>query len=160
MEALRIRMVSELDYADNMKEGMGRMFKESGFRGLFRGLNAMMAKQIPYTIVKQVSFDVLAPLSLSVLRPELAIYAVIGSAFVSSVLSTLSSHPGDMLLSVVNSSKSKRQLRTLAREILERDGVKGFFTGLNARFLHVGLIVTVQLVAYDFFRKCFGLVVV
>ena len=96
----------------------------------------MMAKQIPYTIVKQVSFDVLAPLSLSVLRPELAIYAVIGSAFVSSVLSTLSSHPGDMLLSVVNSSKSKRQLRTLAREILERDGVKGFFTGLNARFLH------------------------
>ncbi|GMH93261.1 hypothetical protein TrVE_jg10755 [Triparma verrucosa] len=160
MEALRIRMVSELDYADNMKGGMGRMFKESGFRGLFRGLNAMMAKQIPYTIVKQVSFDVLAPLSLSALRPELAIYAVIGSAFVSSVLSTLSSHPGDMLLSVVNSSKSKRKLRTLAREILERDGVKGFFTGLNARFLHVGLIVTVQLVAYDFFRKCFGLVVV
>ena len=46
--------------------------------------------------------------------------------------------------------------RVYMKEIYERDGFKGFFTGLNARFVHIGVIVTVQLVVYDMFKNYFG----
>jgi solute carrier family 25 phosphate transporter 3 len=36
-------------------------------------------------------------------------------------------------------------------------GLSGFFTGLQARFLHVGLIITSQLVIYDIVKQLLGL---
>ncbi|KAL3791403.1 hypothetical protein ACHAW5_005777 [Stephanodiscus triporus] len=36
-------------------------------------------------------------------------------------------------------------------------GVSGFFTGLQARFVHVGLIITSQLVIYDIVKQLLGL---
>ena len=36
-------------------------------------------------------------------------------------------------------------------------GLTGFFTGLQARFVHVGLIITSQLVIYDLVKQLLGL---
>ena len=125
----------------------------------------MLAKQVPYTIVKQVSFDFITKAAYSSLAATTAVAltkstkfgVVMFSAFLASMMSCLASQPGDMLLSVVNAHKGKRRVRDFAREIYSEDGAAGFFTGLRARFLHVGIIVTSQLVVYDMFKRLCGL---
>ena len=67
-----------------------------------KGLSAMFAKQVPYTIVKQVSFDLVARAAYAGLaagKKDGAKFAVVlFSAAAASVLSCLASQPGDMLL--------------------------------------------------------------
>eukprot|EP00567_Pseudictyota_dubia_P011985 CAMPEP_0197459162 /NCGR_PEP_ID=MMETSP1175-20131217/50615_1 /TAXON_ID=1003142 /ORGANISM="Triceratium dubium, Strain CCMP147" /LENGTH=89 /DNA_ID=CAMNT_0042993953 /DNA_START=85 /DNA_END=350 /DNA_ORIENTATION=- len=65
------------------------------------------------------------------------------SAMIASVLSCISSQPGDMLLSAVNAHEGDKSTGDFFREIWKEDGIGGFFRGMRARFLHVGLIVTV-----------------
>jgi solute carrier family 25 phosphate transporter 3 len=43
------------------------------------------------------------------------------------------------------------------RRVYEDGGAGAFFRGLNARFLHVGCIITFQLVIYDQIKQALGL---
>ncbi|GMI58186.1 hypothetical protein TeGR_g12622, partial [Tetraparma gracilis] len=79
------------------------------------------------------------------------------SAAAAALLSCVASQPGDMLLSVVNSHKSKGGTRDVFSKIWEEDGPRGFLTGFGARLAHVGLIVTTQLLIYDFVKAAVGL---
>jgi solute carrier family 25 phosphate transporter 3 len=109
------------------------------------------------------------------------------SAMIASVMACFLSHPGDVILtethkggghgtdkqskkakgSTASSSsqgKSKQSLSEVSATIYSRNGEKGvlnglsgFFTGLQARFVHVGLIITSQLVIYDIVKQLLGL---
>merc|ERR1712194_571670 len=97
------------------------------------------------------------------------------SAMVASVMACLMSQPGDVILTETykggkddgenKSSKSKesssQQMRSLGEiscTIYSREGsVSGFFTGMQARFVHVGMIITSQLVIYDLIKQGLGL---
>jgi solute carrier family 25 phosphate transporter 3 len=79
------------------------------------------------------------------------------SAFAASVLSTITSQPGDMLLSAVNAHEGDRTVWDFSRDIRETEGIKGYFRGMQARFVHVGLIVTVQLMIYDIVKRLVGI---
>jgi len=165
MEALRIRLVAKPEFATGgWVNGGLTMIENEGIRGLSKGLSAMMSKQVPYTITKNVSFDLLTTMSYSVARAwgymitkELKIFIPLVSAMAASVLSCISSQPGDMLLSVVNAEEGNRKTRDYAKDILNNNGFKGFFTGMRARFLHVGMIVTLQLLIYDFVKRLCGI---
>lgn len=56
-EDARIRMVSEPTFATGLLDAIVKLVKEDGVLALFAGISAMLAKQIPYTMAKQVSFD-------------------------------------------------------------------------------------------------------
>ena len=102
------------------------------------------------------------------------------SAMVASVMACFLSHPGDVILTethkggghgitdkqfkVSTDAKSKQSLGDISATIYSRNGEKGvlsglsgFFTGLQARFVHVGLIITSQLVIYDIVKQLLGL---
>jgi solute carrier family 25 phosphate transporter 3 len=107
------------------------------------------------------------------------------SAMVASVMACFLSHPGDVILTETHkggghggttdkqpskkskettSSASKQSLCEVSATIYSRNGEKGvmqglsgFFTGLQARFVHVGLIITSQLVIYDIVKQLLGL---
>lgn len=84
---------------------------------------------------------------------------------------------GDTLLSVVNKSARVQVASTggdtsssaasggggisgtlaIMRESVAQLGVVGLFRGTKARLLHVGVIVVVQLLVYDFVKECVGL---
>eukprot|EP00429_Kryptoperidinium_foliaceum_P048885 CAMPEP_0176122044 /NCGR_PEP_ID=MMETSP0120_2-20121206/61455_1 /TAXON_ID=160619 /ORGANISM="Kryptoperidinium foliaceum, Strain CCMP 1326" /LENGTH=305 /DNA_ID=CAMNT_0017456643 /DNA_START=82 /DNA_END=1000 /DNA_ORIENTATION=+ len=67
MESLRIRQVTDPKYAkDSLVTGLPRLVREDGFASLFGGILAMLAKQVPYTFGKQVSFDIIAATLYSV----------------------------------------------------------------------------------------------
>jgi len=165
MEALRIRLVAKPEFAARgWVNGGLTMIENEGVLVLTKGLSAMMSKQIPYTVTKNVSFDLMTTAAYKVMRTygllitkEIKICIPLLSAMIASVLSCISSQPGDMLLSVVNAEEGDGRTRDFAKDILKNNGVRGFFVGIKARFVHVGLIVTVQMFIYDIVKRICGI---
>lgn len=166
MEALRIRLVSEPEFAPGgWVEGGYKMFKQEGFSGLVKGMNPMVMKQVPYTVTKNVSFDIFTKFFYSIMRAQgIAFTAAttftvpLISAAVASVLACISSQPGDMILSLVNAHEGDLRSREVYQNILRSErGFWGFFVGFKIRLLHVGIIVTLQLLIYDYVKRLFGI---
>ena len=168
MEALRIRLVAEPEYASRgWIRGALTMIEREGASGFGKGMLSMICKQVPYTITKNVSFDLFAKLAYGILllRSTTATTSGItkfviplGSAALASLLSCVSSQPGDMLLSLVNAHGGSRLMGDIASDILRSDrGIRGFFVGIKTRFIHVGIIVTLQLLLYDCVKRLCGI---
>lgn len=81
----------------------------------------------------------------------------LGAAFLASILSCLTSHPGDVLLTATYKTQANVGFREVVSNVYQKQGIGGFFTGLSARFLHVSTIVTSQLVLYDILKQLLGL---
>jgi solute carrier family 25 (mitochondrial phosphate transporter), member 3 len=166
MEAIRIRQVSEPDFAPGgwVEAGL-EMLKREHVSVFWKGMTPMLYKQVPYTVTKNVSFDFLTKFAYNAVRnsgrainASTCFMVPLVSAFVASVLSCISSQPGDMLLSLVNAHEGKKNANDFLREISKsKRGLRGLFVGTNARFLHVGIIVTVQLLIYDFIKRLCGI---
>jgi solute carrier family 25 phosphate transporter 3 len=61
MESLRIKQVTDPSYKkENIVSGLPRIIRQDGFFIMMSGVWAMLAKQVPYTFGKQVSFDLIA----------------------------------------------------------------------------------------------------
>jgi solute carrier family 25 (mitochondrial phosphate transporter), member 3 len=168
MEQTRIRLVTDPSFAKGFLPALHRLLREEGWTTiLFGGFPAMLSKQVPYTFCKQVSFDVfaaslysaaynanLSPISVNAEVP-------IAAAFLASILACIASHPGDVILTdtykkgkgIENIPRFSDAVSTLYRE----EGFGGFFSGITARFLHVGIIITSQLVLYDSIKQLLGL---
>jgi len=219
MESLRIKQVTDPSYKrDTLLTGLPRIIREDGFVTTMGGVWAMLAKQVPYTFGKQVSFDLVAGFLYSVVfvaavastssEPVVAVVrdGVIFSAFsaerwkwivsvlsaaIASVAACLCSQPGDMVLTETynnnnhddgrssetaerprgrrrrgvekkteeaSSGKGKPgDFREVVRTVNDRGGIPEFFRGTRARLIHVGTIITSQLVVYDLVKQFLGL---
>jgi solute carrier family 25 phosphate transporter 3 len=166
MEALRIRMVADPDFAPSgWLEGGKKILRREGVAGLVKGINPMIMKQVPYTVTKNVSFDIITKYFYSLLRAQnMAITASakftvpLVSAAIASVLSSITSHPGDMVLSVINAQEGDQRPADIFRNIIRSErGLKGLFVGFKTRLLHVGIIVTLQLLIYDYAKRLCGI---
>ena len=164
MEDTRIKMVGDPAYAkDNLLSAFSRLAREHGVLSTFRGLPAMLCKQVPYTMAKQVSFDLFAAVLYGLTRglklraSELQWLISVGAAFLASILSCLFSQPGDMILTATANDKDHRSFSRIVADIYREHGLGGFFLGLQARLAHVASIITSQLVIYDIVKLALGL---
>ena len=184
MESLRIKQVTDPSYADNtIVTGLPRILREDGFWITMSGVWAMLAKQVPYTFGKQVSFDVVAKFLYSVTSTwkdqlrhvsadQLKWIVSLLSAFSASIVACLCSQPGDMILTEtyntgqtkqkrkakkVGSSTTPGKFGTVVHNIYNRGGPSEFFRGTQARLVHVGMIITSQLMVYDLVKQMLGL---
>jgi solute carrier family 25 (mitochondrial phosphate transporter), member 3 len=166
MEALRIRLVAEPDFApDGWIQGGYKMLKNEGVTAVWKGMTPMLYKQVPYTVAKNVSFDVFTKLAYSILLTSgrtltgsMKMIVPLLSAVFASMISCISSQPGDMLLSLVNAHEGPKRTNDFLKEILESEqGARRLFVGIKSRFLHVGVIVTVQLMLYDLIKRLCGI---
>ncbi len=166
MEAIRIRMVSEPGFVSGgWLEAGYKILKQEGVVGLCKGMNPMILKQVPYTVTKNVSFDVVTKLLYAFLRAQgMALTAAsmftipLIAAALASILSTVTSQPGDMVLSLVNAHKGGRRSSEIFKSILRSPrGFGGFFVGFRTRLLHVGVTVTIQLIVYDYVKRLCGI---
>ena len=168
MEQTRIRLVTDPNFASNFLAGIPQIVQESGFGSLFSGLSAMLSKQVPYTFAKQVSFDTFAAVlyrfarSISLSAADVKLEVSFGAAFLASVLACILSQPGDVVLTATykdanHDDETAKQFGTIVSNIYTNQGPPGFFAGISARFLHVGAIITSQLVLYDTIKQTLGL---
>jgi solute carrier family 25 phosphate transporter 3 len=81
------------------------------------------------------------------------------AAFIASLFACMFSQPGDMILTETY-KKDEAPGRTFFQvvgAINARGGVGEFFRGTGARIVHVGMIITSQLVIYDIVKQMLGL---
>lgn len=166
MEAIRIRMVSEPDFVSGgwLQAGY-KILKQEGVVGLCKGMNPMIMKQVPYTVTKNVAFDILTKSFYAIMHAQgkkltaTTMFTIpLVSAALSSILSTVTSQPGDMVLSLVNAHKGDRRSSEIFKDILNSTrGFRGFFVGFHTRLLHVGVTVTIQLLVYDYVKRLCGI---
>lgn len=165
MEEARIKMVGDKTWQkENVVSGMVRLVRENGLFSSFGGLSAMLSKQVPYTMGKQVSFDFFASMfytlamQLKLTGQEAKWLISLGSAFLSSVIACLFSQPGDMILTATyNAAGADTAFVSVVRRIFQTRGLGGFYLGLQARLAHVASIITFQLVLYDVIKTALGL---
>lgn len=167
-EGVRLRQVTNpKKYSKlNLFEALREMKREIGIVAvLTAGLAPMLAKQVPYTAAKQVSFDVFAKVfydavtaydSKLVSLPWVKTCISLAAACFAAVMASLFSQPGDVLLTLA-SARPSATFSELCREIHGRGGAMAFFEGTAARLLHVGGIISSQLVLYDVVKQALGL---
>jgi solute carrier family 25 phosphate transporter 3 len=167
MEEIRIKLVTDPSFANGLLDGLPKIVKEEGILSPFeKGLAPMLAKQVPYTMGKQVSFDLFAGMLYGTLlgftflpKNGIALEVEVGAAFLASIVACLASHPGDVLLTATykNSDGTNGNFLQTIQRVYQDGGISAFFRGLNARFIHVGCIITFQLVIYDQIKQSLGL---
>jgi solute carrier family 25 phosphate transporter 3 len=173
MESTRIKIVTDPAFADKgLLTALPKMIAEDGLGSTFSGLWAMLAKQVPYTFGKQVSFDVFAGFLYAFFQSlaETTTWLTDGSikwvvsitaAFCASIIACLFSQPGDMILTETyrpkNKNAAQKSFTQVVDTIYKSGGVANFFTGTSARIVHVGVIITSQLVIYDIVKQALGL---
>ena len=172
LEQTRIRLVTDASFRqDGLISGFSRLIQQEGVSStLFGGISPMLSKQVPYTIGKQVSFDEFARMlynmadTFSFSARQVQTEVSIAAAFMASIVACILSHPGDVLLTATFKGQEEGKVKTelpsftnLVRDVWVKEGFSGFWTGLSARFFHVGAIITSQLVLYDFIKQLLGL---
>lgn len=169
MESLRIRQVTDETYAgDTILTGLPRLIKQDGLSAMMGGVWAMLAKQVPYTFGKQVSFDVIAAFLYGLLAASTADngdsvnkwVVSVTAALCASIVACLCSQPGDMILTETYKQGGGKQpggFGSVVQTVYRRGGPGEFFRGTQARIVHVGLIITSQLVVYDVVKQMLGL---
>ena len=116
-------------------------------------------------MTKQVTFDVFAGLlyslaaAVSLSAADVKMEVAIGAAFLASILSCITSQPGDVILTDTYKLKgpTDSKFTDVVSGIYKDFGIGGFFAGITARFFHVGAIITSQLVLYDIMKQALGL---
>lgn len=162
-EDVRIRLVADPTYAPNAIAALKRRSKEAGPLASFAAFPAMLSKQVPYTMGKQVSFDLACDCVQSIFAAVLAAetleyasaFTPVLAALPAAVLACVMSHPGDSILTQYfkNGPGSGGVLGCVKQLI--KDGA--LFTGLKARLIHVIGIIWVQLIIYDKLKQALGL---
>ena len=154
LEAVRIRSVSDPEFADGLADGFAKMLRTEGVGGFYAGLVPILAKQIPYTCAKFVVQGNAADAmygsmgkSPSELSGATNVGISLASGVVAGVASAIISHPADTLLSKVNKKGAggdgpmMTRLANIAREI---GFVKLCTVGLIPRCVMIGTLTAGQ----------------
>jgi len=159
LEAVRIRQVSDPNFADSLGSGFVKMFKMEGIGGFYAGFLPILAKQIPYTCAKFLVQGTAADSmygSMGKSPAELSGATNLGISLLSGVIAGVAaaviSHPADTLLSKVNKKGAggdgplMQRLGNIAKEV-------GFFNlctvGLLPRCVMIGTLTAGQFGIFD-----------
>jgi len=159
LEAVRIRQVSDPNFADSLASGFGKMFRTEGIGGFYGGFLPILAKQIPYTCAKFVVQGTAADAiynSIGKAPAEVSGSTGLGisltSGVIAGVAAAIISHPADTLLSKVNKAGAggdgplMSRLSNIAKEV----GFKNLCTvGLLPRCVMIGTLTAGQFGIYD-----------
>jgi len=160
LEACRIRLVSQPDFADNLGATASRLLKEEGIiGGFYSGFIPMLFKQIPYTMAKFAVQGKAAEAIYNTTGVDPANSGVIaktgvslGSGVIAGVAAAVISHPADSLLSKVNKAGAGGSGGMLSRlsNITAEVGIWNLCTtGLAARCIMIGTLTAGQFAIFD-----------
>ncbi|KAK5581876.1 hypothetical protein RB653_003456 [Dictyostelium firmibasis] len=166
-EAVRIRLVAEPTFAKSPVEAFGKIFKQEGIIGFYKGLPPILLKVIPYTMAKFAVFEFTAEnvykgLAASGTPKESLtdgqkLSVSLGSGIVAGIVAAIVSQPADTILSKINQEKTDGGVVKAIGNIVKRLGVRGLFLGLPTRCFMVGTLTAGQFFIYDGIKQMLGL---
>lgn len=176
MEAIRIRAVADDMFPSGVVNGLTLLLKTEGMHGLYKGLPAMLLKQVPYTVGQFVSFEAAIGTVRALAMPTLSsvldhqqqqqkqqpILSPVGISAVAGVIAGITaaviSHPGDTILSKVNQQQGDGSSAwTQIGHVVRNAGFKGLFVGLGPRLIQVSCMIGGQFLIYDSIKLWCGI---
>ena len=161
MEATRIRLVTEPSYGREVFDALPRLVHEKGW-GIFQGLPAILIKMVPGTMCQMASYELLTRSAYNLLQDlqldnsgSLHLVVATSCALAASVVSTLTSQPGDTILSEIN--KAGAENSCIFRVVRNLGCPTELFRGVKARLVHLLALVSSQLLIYDYIKVMVGL---
>lgn len=160
LEATRIRLVSNPQFASGLLPAATKLVKEEGvLRGWYSGFGPILFKQVPYTMAKFAVQGMAAEAIANSLGKKVEelqggtkLGVALGSGVVAGVAAAIISHPADTLLSKVNKAGAggegpiMTRLANIAKEI---GFVKLATVGLGARCVMIGTLTAGQFLLFD-----------
>lgn len=165
LEATRIRLVSDRNFAKGLVSGFTRIAREGGVRELYAGFLPILCKQIPYAIGQftvnefchELAFRSMTEETRRSLSTSAKLSLSLGSGIIAGFAAAVLSHPADTLLSQINkghgpSGSMPHRLAILAREA----GFRGLFAGLGPRMVMTAGLVSGQFLMYGGIKNALG----
>lgn len=165
-EAIKVKTQTTMPpFASGAFDGYKKMVAAEGFGSLFKGLQPLWARQIPYTMVKFATFEntVLAIYArLPYPKEQYSTIAQTGVSFlggyIAGVFCAVVSHPADVMVSKVNAERgAEESMGAAVGRIYKRIGFGGLWNGLGMRIVMVGTLTGLQWLIYDSFKAFVGL---
>ena len=102
-------------YASNLREGWSKVTAKEGMGGLYKGLQPLWGRQIPYTMVKFATFETTVDQIYKTLgKPKEAYNALqqTGVSFLGGYIAGIGcavvSHPADVMVSKLNADRQRK----------------------------------------------------
>lgn len=160
LEATRIKLVAQPDFAPSMPSAMAKIAKEQGvMTGFYSGFGPILFKQIPYTMAKFAVQGKAAEMIYTSLDKTPAdmtamgnVQVSLGSGVIAGVAAAIISHPADTLLSKINKAGAGGSGSTMSRlaNIAKETGYLKLCTqGLGARCIMIGTLTAGQFGIFD-----------
>lgn len=160
-EAVKVKVQTQPGWAKGLSDGLPKLYAAEGLGGLYKGLQPLWGRQIPYTMMKFACFEntvealykyvVPKPKSECSKNEQLGVSFVAG--YIAGVFCAVVSQPADNLVSKLNA-----QPGSTMGSIVSEMGVVALFTrGLPLRIAMVGTLTGLQWGIYDAFKVYVGL---
>ena len=159
-EAVKVRVQTNPSFARGLLDGLPRMMRQDGVGALYAGLLPLWARQVPYTVIKFLSFERIAttlysysPITKEDMSRTQQLAVVFTAGYLAGVLCGLVSHPADVLVSHLYKGAEETDRKGLiarCREIVYGKqgqggiGMRGLWAGLMPRLFMVGTLTGLQ----------------
>ncbi|ORX37113.1 mitochondrial carrier domain-containing protein [Kockovaella imperatae] len=162
LEATRIRLVSQPDFASGLVGGFGRILREEGPGAFYAGFGPILFKQVPYTMAKFGVFEVAVEQILSAtgkskdsLTGAQTQALNLSAGVIAGCAAAVISQPADTLLSKINKTKGAPGQSTTSRliEMAGKLGAAGLFTGMGARLVMISTLTAGQFFIYGDIKR-------
>ncbi|KAK4256893.1 hypothetical protein QN277_006556 [Acacia crassicarpa] len=161
MEAVKVRVQTQPGFARGLSDGLPKFVKAEGALGLYKGLVPLWGRQIPYTMMKFASFEMVVEMFYKYVIPKpkeqcsknVQLGVSFAAGYVAGVFCAVVSHPADNLVSFLNNAKG-----ATVGDAVNKLGLWGLFTrGLPLRIVMIGTLTGAQWGIYDAFKVFVGL---
>ncbi|KAL4871306.1 hypothetical protein BDV12DRAFT_206817 [Aspergillus spectabilis] len=163
LEATRIRLVSQPEFASGLLSGFTKILKNEGVGAFYSGFGPILFKQVPYTMAKFVAFEKFSEAIYSIVGKETLsdggkTVVNLGSGLLAGFAAAIVSQPADTMLSKINKTQGLPGEGTTSRliKIAKELGLKGSFSGIGARLFMIGTITAGQFAIYGDIKRVLG----
>lgn len=151
LEVLKTRMVlGKSGQYKGMVDCMAKIVKKEGVKGLYRGYQPNMIGIIPYAGIDLAAFETLKSIYKE-RNPEQeapGIFALLAFGTCSSTLGQLCTYPLALIRTKMQAGEGK-EILSVAKDIVEKDGFKGLYRGLAPNFMKVLPAVSISYAVYE-----------
>jgi len=168
-EALKVRMQTSTPgtFPSTTGAAWSKIMKEEGWNGFYKGLVPLIGRQVPYTVVKFISFEyIVRSFYTNIFTNPKESYSkgtqlgiTFASGYMAGILCAIASHPADTMVSILNKKGSAPGVSTSqqVKQIYSEIGFKGLWVGMGARIIMIGTIAGLQWWIYDAYKVMCGL---
>ncbi len=156
-EAVKVRMQGSLkSHYKGTVDGISKIVAKEGVAGLYKGIYPLWGRQIPYTMMKFVSFETIVEIIYDRLPGQKSDYGrgaqtgvSFAAGYLAGILCAIVSHPADVMVSKLNAYREPGEaFGTVVSRVYKDIGFRGLWNGLPVRIVMIGTLTGLQWMIY------------